>query len=203
VKAWLGLVVFLAVAPARAQSLEADHDYDDGDGWGFGVTPWLHLGPSWVSTTPNPAPDAVRHGMTFEATLQTLVTWKRLGLGVVAGYFGSGGSLEGTDDRVKLAGLQVLPILMLNVVERLSIYGKAGYLFLGAINDVDVTVGAARAGGGLNFVLVRMAASDIAISLDVTHTWLTSAGEGAPRNTLDITSGQLGVSFTFDPAALE
>jgi hypothetical protein len=48
-----------------------------------------------------------------------------------------------------------------------------------------------------------MAVSDIAISLDVTHTWLTSAGEGAPRNTLAITSGQLGVSFTFDPAALE
>ncbi|MBE2249892.1 MAG: hypothetical protein IAE78_10105 [Myxococcus sp.] len=177
--------------------------YDDGHGFGFGVTPWFHLGPSWVSTQENPTPEQVRHGLTVEATLQTLVTWERFGLGVVAGYFGSGGRLEGATAGVKLAGLQVLPLLMVNLVSRVSLYVKGGVLLLGAINDVDVPVSAARVGGGLNVIAARLSASDVAVSLDVTQTWLTGADPSAPLTKLDITSAQVGVSVTFDPVALD
>lgn len=197
----LGLAFFVLSLSASAAEREKP-DYDDGSGFGFGVTPWFHMGPSWVSTQENPTPEQVRHGLTVEATLQALLAYGRVGVGVIAGYFGSGGRLEGATAGVKLAGLQLLPFVMVNVVERVSLYAKGGILLLGAVNDVDVPVSAARFGGGVNVVAARLPASDIAVSLDVTQTWLTAAQASAPLTTLSITSGQLGISVAFDPVAI-
>ncbi len=191
--------VALALLLFTAQSALADDDDEDRGGVSFGLTPWLHMGPSWVTSGQDTTPDTVRHGLTVEFTGQALLVLPgdAFGLGVAAGYFGTGGRLGESDDRVNFTGFQVLGLFMIGVLDRLSIHLKGGYL-AGAMNDTEVPAGAVRFGGGLTVVFLRFAAGDFAASLDVTHTRVMAVDGAAPTVAFGATSAQLGFSFAFD-----
>lgn len=199
----------LALLTLFAQNARADDDDDDGGGdddgtsISFGVTPWFHLGPAWTTWGGDPK-DTVRRGFSVEATGQFLMVLpgQRLGVGLTAGYLGVGGKLtDGTGDEVNFTGVQVMPLVMIALLDRLSIHLKGGYVF-GAANDTEVGAGAVRFGGGLTVVIVRMFSADLALSADVMHTRIVAVDEGTPMLNFASTSGQLGVSVAFNPGVL-
>lgn len=194
--------VALALLLFAATTALADDDDEEGGrrGASFGLTPWVAMGPSWVTSGQDKTPDTVRHGTTVEFTGQALVVLPgdAFGIGVAAGYFGTGGRLGESDDRVNFTAFQVLGLFMIGLFERLSIHLKGGYL-AGSMNDTEVPAGAVRFGGGLTVVFLRFAAGDFAASLDVTHTRVMSVDGAAPPVAFGATSGQLGFSFAFDP----
>jgi hypothetical protein len=193
------LTLALFAHPAWADD---DDDDDDEDGISFGVTPWFHMGPSWTTWGGDAVKGTVRNGLTVELTGQALVVLpgQRFGVGAVAGYFGTGGRIPETDDEVSFTGFQVMPLVMISLVDQLSIHLKGGYL-VGAVNDAETGAGAVRFGGGLTFVFLRMHAGDLALSADVTHTRVLAVEVG-PLPQFAATSGQLGLSVAFDPSIL-
>lgn len=196
----LALLMFVA-APALADD---DEEERRGGEWSFGLTPWLHMGPSWVTSGRDAAPDTVRQGVTVEFTGQalTVLPGELFGVGVVAGYFGTSGRLGESDDRVRFTGFQLLGLFMIGLLDRLSLHAKGGYVF-GSVDSSEVGAGAVRFGGGLTVVFARFAAGDFAASVDVTHTRLMAVDEGTTLVPFGATSAQLGFSFTFDPGALD
>lgn len=167
------------------------------------MTPWFHLGTAWTTWGGDPK-DTVRRGLSVEVTGQFLMVLpgQRLGVGLAAGYLSVSGELtKGTGDVVSFAGAQVMPLLMLALLDRLSLHLKGGYVF-GAANDTEVGAGAVRFGGGLTVVFVRMFSADLALSADVMHTRIVAVDKGTPMLNFASTSGQLGLSVAFNPGVL-
>ncbi len=201
------LVLTLLTLFAQNARADDDDDDDDGDDDGasisFGVTPWFHLGTAWTTWGGDPK-DTVRRGLSVEVTGQFLMVLpgQRLGVGLAAGYLSVSGELtRGTGDVVSFAGAQVMPLLMLALLDRLSLHLKGGYVF-GAANDTEVGAGAVRFGGGLTVVFVRMFSADLALSADVMHTRIVAVDKGTPMLNFASTSGQLGLSVAFNPGVL-
>ena len=190
----------LGLCLALCASGVARADDDDAD-FGFGLTPWFHMGPSWsVSGRDLPTADA-RTGVTIELNAQALFVFGPVGVGVTAGYFGTGGRVGETDDRVELTGFQVMPLLMFAPFERFALHAKAGYVF-GAMNGSEVPAGALRFGGGLTVVIIRFAGGDIALSAEVTHTRLMAV-ESGPLEAFHATGGTLGFTMSVDPGVFD
>lgn len=188
----------LAVAGSAHASSEA---------WGFGVTPWFHLGHSWGSW-PNEAAMPARRGLGVELNLNAVAVtpsdW--LAFGVSSGLLTLGarpvmGDRNGSSDGLDFVGLQVLPFVMVQLIDVLSLHAKAGYVLVNLTvpGGTEVGAGAVRFGGGLTMIVFQNSAANLAVQVDVLHTLQVAVADGGPMGTFRATTVSLGVGVGFNP----
>lgn len=180
----------------------------DDEDWKFGLTPWFAVGHSW-SAWPADGAMPARRGLGVELNLNALAVTptERFAVGLTSGFVVFGtlpvmGDSTGPPDGLSVYGLQVLPIVMLQLIDSLSLHARGGYVFSaltppGSIEEFGA--GLVRFGGGVTIIPIQTHAANIGFQLEVMRTQQVAVSAGGPMGTFAATTVTLGAGISFNP----
>ncbi|MDP3503775.1 MAG: hypothetical protein Q8S33_25790 [Myxococcales bacterium] len=181
---------------------------DDDEDWKFGFTPWFAVGHSW-SAWPTDGAMPARRGMGLELNVNALAVTpaERFAVGLTSGFVVFGtlpvmGDSTGPTDGLSVYGLQVLPTVMVQLIDSLSLHARGGYVFSaltppGSIEEFGA--GLVRFGGGFTIIPIQTHAANIGFQLEVMRTQQVAVAAGGPPGTFTATTITLGAGISFNP----